>query len=397
MKIAMIADAFPPMRTSAAVQMRDLSCELLRQKHEPVVLVPDPEITSRTLQQVVNGVHVIRFRTPKTKDVSYVRRTVSELLLPYLMAFYILLDVPSHRTWDGVIWYSPTIFFGPLIRFLKWRANLRSYLILRDIFPEWAVNVGLMNRGLPYFFFKLIERRQYLAADVVGVQAASEVQYVEDIVGKHRPSTEVLQNWLADAPASAPCSLKLTPTDGSRTIRFVYAGNMGKAQNADLFLDLADHLSSRGDNSFFFVGRGSEANRLKKTATTKKLESVTFHDEIPPDEIPGLLAQCDIGIVSLDTRLKTHNIPGKFLTYMKAGIPVLARVNEGNDLIEIIRSQAVGTVVCTDSLSELVRAAIELLKLRNEDPDLTTRCEQTSEKYFSVRNAAQQIVGGLGR
>ena len=86
---------------------------------------------------------------------------------------------------------------------------------------------------------------------------------------------------------------------------------------------------------FLFVGRGSDAQTLRTEARALGLTNVVFFDEIDPDEIPGLYAQCDIGLVSLDRRHKTHNIPGKFLSYMRSGLPVLASVNPGNDILKL--------------------------------------------------------------
>jgi len=92
------------------------------------------------------------------------------------------------------------------------------------------------------------------------------------------------------------------------------------------------------------LGVEAISTRLKTSVIDRKLDNVLFYDEIHPDEIPDLYAQCSAGIVSLDSRHKSHNIPGKFLTYMQCGLPVLANVNLGNDLAEIIRDAKVGQV-----------------------------------------------------
>jgi glycosyltransferase involved in cell wall biosynthesis len=156
----------------------------------------------------------------------------------------------------------------------------------------------------------------------------------------------VLQNWLAHAPDTG-CSISVASSAlAGRTI-FVYAGNMGVAQGMGILIDLAKRLRSRDDIGFLFVGRGSDAQFLSDEAIRRELGNVVFYDEIEPEEIPGLYAQCHAGIVALDPRHKTHNIPGKFLTYMQAGLPVLASINPGNDLIQIIEGERVGRA-CTD-------------------------------------------------
>ena len=97
--------------------------------------------------------------------------------------------------------------------------------------------------------------------------------------------------------------------------------------------------------------------------SAQQLDNVVFFDEIDPDGIPDLYAQCHAGIVALDSRHKSHNIPGKFLTYMQNGMPVLAYVNSGNDLVQIIRDEDVGEVCETDDLDELTSLADRLRAL----------------------------------
>ncbi len=111
---------------------------------------------------------------------------------------------------DGVVWYSPSIFHGPFVSALKRSSGCRSYLIIRDIFPEWAVDMGLMGRRLPYRFFDAVARYQYSVADVIGVQAPGNLQYFGS--GKERSGRqlEVLQNWLGK-PAQMRCSIRVEP------------------------------------------------------------------------------------------------------------------------------------------------------------------------------------------
>jgi glycosyltransferase involved in cell wall biosynthesis len=123
---------------------------------------------------------------------------------------------------------------------------------------------------------------------------------------------------------------------------------------------------------------------------------VVFHDEIDPEEIPGLYAQCHLGIVALDPRHKTHNLPGKFLSYMQSGLPVLASINPGNDLAELIQREGVGRV-CTDhSADTLQRLAVELADEIISGKSVSARCRALSAKFFSPEAAVKQIAAALG-
>lgn len=394
MKFALIADTFPPLRTSGAVQLRDLSREFARQGHELTVLLPAWDQDEAWRLEQLDGVQVLRLKSPRTKDINYVRRTLAEFWMPFAMRRSLAASPLKDQRWDGVIWYAPSIFHGPLASHLKRRSACPGYLIVRDIFPEWAVDMGLMGRGLPYRVFSAIARYQYSVADVIGVQTEGNRSYFAQWLQRPGRRLEVLQNWLGPA-ARLPCPIRLSegPLAGRKI--FVYAGNMGVAQGMDVLIDLAEQLRLREDIGFLFVGRGSESRRLAGLAASRGLSNVLFHDEIHPDEIPGLYAQCHVGLVALDQRHRTHNIPGKFLTYMQSGLPVLARVNPGNDLVNLIRQEAVGRACEASDLQTLLAEAELLLQDIATQPGIWDRCRNLFAQRFSAETAVVQVMAAL--
>lgn len=395
MKLVLIADTYPPSRTSGAVQLRDLSREFARQGHSVTVLLPSPNQQEPWVLEEVDGVQILRLKAPRTKDIGYVRRTFGEFAMPFVMLRQFRKSPLVIEHWDGVVWYAPSIFHGPLASALKNRSNCKGYLIIRDIFPEWAVDMGLMGRGLPYRFFDAIARYQYSVADVIGVQTPGNQRYFDRWQQQPGRKLEVLKNWLGK-PAYARCPIRVNETTLAGRKVFVYAGNMGVAQGMDILLDLAEKLRYRTDVGFLFVGRGSEAARLRSVTAERQLKNVLFYDEIHPDEIPDLYAQCGAGIVALDTRHKSHNIPGKFLTYMQSGLPVLANVNAGNDLAQVIRDERVGQVCETNQADELLRLTDRLLiQIGSQAQELKNRCRGLFERDFAVDRAVRQIVAAL--
>lgn len=134
---------------------------------------------------------------------------------------------------------------------------------------------------------------------------------------------------------------------------------------------------------------------LRSIAAELRLDNVLFHDEIEPWEIPGLLSECHVGIVALDPRHTTHNVPGKFLAYLHAGLPILARVNPGNDMEKLINDEGIG-VTCTDtSIERFHQEALRLLDHPRHFAKAATKGPQIARRMFSVKSAASQIVGRL--
>lgn len=397
MRVAIISDVYPPLRSSGAVQLRDLARELVAQGHEVMVIVASPHLDSPWLIDEAGGVVVTRLRTPKSKDMGHVRRAVGEFLMPFAMMLNYRRCPLAGRQFDALIWYSPTIFLGPFVRSLKRSSNCPSYLIIRDIFPQWAADMGLLSRGFVFQFLDLIARYQYRSADVIGVQSPGNLAFFNafrDLYPDCR--LEVLQNWLGEPPDQR-CSVDVARTKLAGRRVFVYAGNMGVAQQMDKLLDLALLMRGRDDVGFLLVGRGSEVQRLMRHADEHRLDNVLFHDEITPEEIPGLYRQCHVGMVFLDSRHRTHNIPGKFLTYMQSGIPVLASINKGNDLKGLVETHRVGRVSVDAEGADLLALVDKMIADDLTDPDIARRCRALSDELFAVRVAAKQIVSAVSR
>lgn len=392
--IAIIADSYYPARTSAASQLKDLAIEFNKQGISPLVIIPDSGLDQAWRLEVLNGVRVLRLKSPKTKDVGYIRRVAAEFFMPYFMWMRYLRSPLSGEKLDGVIWYSPTIFWAPFVERLKRNSSCRSYLILRDIFPEWALDLGLMRKGLAYRFFKWIEASQYRIADTIGVQTAKNIQYFKYWPPFNLKKIEVLQNWLSES-SLAICSIAVGDTFLAGRKIFVYAGNMGVAQGMGVVLDLAESLLNRADIGFLMVGRGSEYEDLKRQATNRSLNNILFFDEIDSAEIPALYRQCSIGMVILDPRHKTHNIPGKFLSYMQSGLPVLAKINPGNDLVDLINKTQVGYAYTGSSVAELRGIAEALVDKLMPADRMDLRCKNLAKELFSTEVAAKKILTAL--
>ena len=396
MRIALISPHYPPLRTSAAVQMRDLARELARQGHQPTVLVPGENLSAAWRFEDHEGVGVLWLAAPLTRDLGYVRRTFNEMRLSLSMWRSLRKSPLSGVRWDGVVWYSPPIFFGPLVWALKRSSRCETYLILRDIFPEWAIDLGLLSKGPAYWFFKAVAAFQYAVASTIGVQTESNRAFVPDWTIKRGQHVEVLRNWLAPMP-NVGSSIVLCDTILAGRKIFAYVGNMGVAQGAGVFIDLAERLAARRDLGFLFVGRGTDVPRLKAEAASRAPTNTLFHNEVDPSEMPGLLAQCHAGLLSLDPRHSTHNIPGKFLTYLQAGLPVLARVNSGTDLAGLVERECVGFATVGGALEPLTMAAQTLADDLTLHAAMSANARALAETLFSSEAAVRQISSALHR
>jgi glycosyltransferase involved in cell wall biosynthesis len=395
-RIAIVCDAYPPMRTSGAVQIADLAREFCRQNHSVCMIVPSSNLSSPWKLDHDDAVDVLRVRCPETKDVSYFVRAIRELWLPLGMLVGIFRSPVRLSEFSAVVWYSPTIFFGPLIAVLKRASRCRSYLILRDIFPDWALNAGILKHGPAYWWFKAVERYQYYVADTIGVQSEKNLEYFSGSRAATKRRVEVLHNWLAEFEESATSTIPFVQIFDGKVV-FAYIGNMGVAQDPIRLVYLAQRMRDCSNVIFLFVGRGSQLEEMQGYVDRERVGNVMFFNEIEHREVGNLLKLCHVGLVTLDSRHETHNIPGKFLAYLRAGLPVLARVNDGNDLIEMIRESEVGFVSAGNDSEELLEAHARTLA---SDAGLRSRYGKNglvlARTQFSPDRAVKTISSALG-
>jgi glycosyltransferase involved in cell wall biosynthesis len=389
LRLLIIADTFPPNRSSGAILLNDLAQELSERGNQITVLSPGGS-ESIPLMTKEGPVQILRVQTPSIKDIGNIFRVVNEFLLSHKLEIGLKRSGVSFENWDGVIWYSPTIFLGPLAKKIMSQSDCPGYLILRDIFPEWAVDLGLLRKGLAYRFFKHFELYQYRLANWIGTQSAANMPYLKSISKEIAGKTELLDNWLGK-PEFKQISEKLRTTLCANEITVVYAENMGLAQGLQVFIEAANYLDANDKIRFLFIGRGSEASVLRELVERLNIRSIDFYDEIGPQELNTVLEMCDLGIVSLDERHKTHNIPGKFLAYLRAGLPVIAKVNKGNELIELISKEEIGEVFDQDNPENIAKAIIKLGNNPKLRQVMKTNAIQLFEKRFEVSIAAEKI------
>ena len=396
MKFLIVTDAYFPSNSSVSVLLSDLAQAFIAQSIEITILVSVSGQDQPLKTWDHNGCEIISVNALKTKDIGYFRRTINEFINPWLIWRTLEKSATfKNKQYDGVIWYSPTIFWGPLIKRLKQHFHCRSYLILRDIFPDWALHVGALKRGLPYWFFKRVEQYQYQQADCIGVQSPNNLIYFQ----KHNPlaskRVQVLWNWTAKLPVSLSkaCAIKISDTPLKNKMVLVYAGNLGVAQGgATALLALANNLRSHADVGILVVGRGSAIDTLRAQIASANLNNILVFDEIDAAEMPSLLNQCHAGLVFLDGRHQTHNIPGKFLSYVQSGLPTLAWVNPNNDLIEMIKKYGLGYAYSGSYISKYYVIVAKLIEDVKANKKQTARYDQCLEAFFSAEKVASQII-----
>ncbi|MBS1809828.1 MAG: glycosyltransferase family 4 protein [Acidobacteria bacterium] len=391
MRILIIGVYYLPSSEASAKLIHDLGKEFQRQNHDVTVLTPSESISQNVEVTQEDGLQVVRVRTGQIKGASRIPRAWREIRLSATLWQKGKKFFQEHPH-DLVIFYSPSIFFGPLVSKLKALWHCPAYLILRDIFPQWVVDMGMLKKGLVWAYFRWMELRQYAAANIIGVQSPANLRYFAEQLPEKNYNLEVLYNWTTDEPPAMPSRNYREQLGLQDKVVFFYGGNIGVAQDMDNILRLAERLRDQPHLYFLLVGAGTEVERLQQLIQGKKLTNIRLLPPVGQEEYLAMLAEFDVGLISLDRRMKTQNYPGKILGYMSASKPILGSINPGNDLSEMLEENVAGLCSMNGDDQTLYENA---LKMAN-DPLYRRRvgenARQLLDRYFSVAVSANQIL-----
>ena len=327
----------------------DLINELTALGHEVTVVVADHAgHISATGLSTEHGIRVLRVLVGELFRVNFIKKGINTLKVEPCFKKAIKQHLGTER-FDMVLYATPPVTFASVVAYCKKHLGCCSYLMLKDIFPQNAVDIGLFsNGGLLHRFFQQKERKLYALSDTIGCMSQGNIEYLRT----HEP--ELVQGKIESFPNTVSIakldkalqdSLGVSATEireryqipSDRTV-FVFGGNLGKPQAIDYLIDAIKQLESYTKAYFLFVGNGSEKSKAQEAA--KKYENIGFIDFIPVDEYHTLMQACDVGIISLDVRFTIPNYPSRTLSYMAMSKPILACTDRVTDIRRLVETEA---------------------------------------------------------
>lgn len=242
---------------------------------------------------------------------------------------------------DLVLYTTPPITLCRAIEYVKKRDNAKTYLMLKDIFPQNAVDIGMLRvdgwKGILYRYFRNKEKKLYQISDYIGCMSQANVDYVL----KYNPE---LEPWKVEI---CPNSIEVIDKSVNDKVRidirrrynipldrkvFVYGGNLGKPQGIDFLIKCLESQKDNKNVFFLIVGDGTEYGKIHSYMTENRPENVKLMRRLPKEDYDTMVAACDVGMIFLDHRFTIPNFPSRLLSYMQAKIPVLACTDVNTDI-----------------------------------------------------------------
>jgi glycosyltransferase involved in cell wall biosynthesis len=377
--------------------MLELSQELNSRGHQVTVITTWPEynldrdedIKSFNEIEIEDGITVIRVKTLPHHNVNYIVRGLSQLIMP----LQFLLKLRRHNIKpEAVVVYSPPL---PLALVGSWlrRKGVRNLLNVQDLFPQNAIDLGILTSSIQIKFFKALERFAYRTADIVTVHSEGNRKMVLEQNPDIGPKLQLLHNWVdIDHHSVNDDQNERILTDFRKKWNIkqkyiaVFAGVMGPSQYLELILGRAERLQDQTDLLFLLVGDGKEKERLQQIAKENNLKNVQFEGFISRDVYPDLLSICSIGLVCLSPQNKTPVVPGKILGHMAAGLPVAAFLHTASDGHDLIKEAGCGV---SANSADLTLSEQAFRHLMHNSKQLSVLGK--AGKEYAVKNFAKDI------
>ena len=339
MNFIILTDYYHPIVKSGSIIVGDLANELSQQGHK-ITIVTFVDKQSKSCQiNLEDEIQIIRIRS-LTRKYGKVGRLLAEQ--SYSSKIKRNLKKLHNIPCDGIICYSPSIFYGKAIRWLKKKYNSKVYLVMRDIFPKWAVESGLLKKGLLYNYFKITEKNLYSSCNVIGIEAKSDLEYFDNYGLNKSIKIEVLNNWGSPLD-QIDDYLSDNPLD-DRKVNIVYGGNMGDAQDILSLVNSIDYSILGQRAIMLLMGEGNQFDKIKNTINKNNLTNIVLMPTVDRKRYLSFMSKADIGLVSLSKKMSSNNYPLKMIGYMQLAIPILGSVNKNNEMIQMIVKNNIGLV-----------------------------------------------------
>lgn len=376
----------------------DLMREFAKNGHKVYIMSPIERRNKKSTTVIKHdNYQILKIKIGNIQKTNIIEKGISTLTIEkaYVSA---IKKYFANVKFDLVLYSTPPITLLKAVNYVKRRDNAKCYLLLKDIFPQNAVDLGMLKTsglsGILYRYFRKKEKKLYAISDHIGCMSEANVEFVL------RNNPEISQDKVEVCPNSIePYVIDKVDTeirhirskyqipDGK--ITFIYGGNLGRPQGIDFIVECLRSNKRRDEAFFIIVGSGTEYHRLEKFLVQEDISNALLIPQLPKNDYEMLALSCDVGLLFLDYRFTIPNFPSRLLSYMNASLPVLAATDKSTDVGKVIEKGQFG-LWCesnnveqfNEKLKQLFNPELRLLMGKNARKYLEEH--YTSKKTFDI-------------
>ncbi len=379
--------------------------DLLNELHEDgyqltIVQADNAKHIESTSISEEHGIRILRVLVGELFRVNFIKKGINTLKIEPCFKKAIKKYLGNEK-FDLVLYATPPVTFANVVAYCKKRFQCRSYLMLKDIFPQNAVDIGLFREGsLLHRFFQRKEEKLYLISDTIGCMSQANIQYLLQYHSElERNKVELFPNTVKiqkldevfreDELQKKEQIRKQYGIPTEKTV-FVFGGNLGKPQAVDYLIKAVNSVKDYERAFFLFVGNGSERHKLE--SAFRHSSNAAVIESVPVDTYHILMNSCDVGIISLDARFTIPNYPSRTLSYMAMRKPILACTDRCTDIRQLVESDAqCGLWIASDDVAGFSGK----VRMLCEDEDMRIQYGKNGRLYlesnFDVSRSVEQL------
>lgn len=351
--------------------------EFVKNGHNVYIVCPlERRFKTKTHLYESDGAKILGVKTLNIQKTNVIEKGIGTLLIEkqFMNAINRYL---SDVKFDLVTYSTPPITIVKVVDWVKKKYGAKTYLQLKDIFPQNALDLGMLTKsgikGFLYQIFRNKEKKLYQLSDYIGCMSPANVEFVI----KHNPEVNPLKVELC--PNSFDISTRPDYSLEREIIRnkyklplnkiiFIYGGNIGKPQGAKFLVDCLEANKDRNDCHFLVVGSGTDSHIIENWYESNRPKSVSMHKLLPKDDYDKLVQACDVGLIFLDYRFTIPNYPSRLLSYLENKMPLIACTDTNSDVGLIAENEGYGfycpsndVVPFTDCVNKMLQSDIRIM------------------------------------
>ena len=354
-----------------------------------LVMANEARVLKKTIFSREDNIDVLRIKVGNLFGANFIKKGINNILIEKKFK-KVIKNYLKYKKFDLILYATPPVTFANVIEYLKKQYNCKTYLMLKDIFPQNAVDIGLFkDKGIIHKFFRKKEKKLYKLSDFIGCMSKKNIEYLlKNNKEINEKKVELFPNTIniSNLEENIPLGYRKKYGVKDDCILYVFGGNLGKPQGLSFLMNGIKSMENYNKAYFFIVGDGSEKEDVKNFAN--KTKNITFIDVLPKEEYESLIKECDVGILSLDYRFTIPNYPSRTLSYMDKGMPILACTDKNTDIKDLIEKEAKCGKWCYSNDIDSFKECIEYFYINKEHlKDIGLNGRIFLEENFNVKKS----------
>lgn len=389
------------------VNDKDINTDLMRKfrddGHKVYVVSPrERRFKAETSMEEQEGIYILGVKTLNIQKTNVIEKGLGTVLVENQFKNAIKKYLGDIH-FDLILFTTPPITFPNVIKYLKKKnPTAKTYLMLKDIFPQNAVDLGMFSKNSPfYWYFRRKEVSTYKDCDVIGCMSPANVEFlkkhntyldhqiVEECVNGFQIQEDTRTEEQKELDSLEVRKKYNLPTDKSIVI---YGGNLGKPQGIPFLIECLKANSKRIDCHFVVVGDGTEFPLIQNWMDADKQTNVSLFKRLPKTDYDMLVKSCNIGLIFLDHRFTIPNYPSRILSYMEYKMPVICATDVNSDIGTIAEKNGYGLWCESNDVNAFTLCLDNILHDKDKMIKMGEAGYEYMKKNYQADNAYQSII-----